>query len=131
MRILFFWSRFTRMQITFEMLKETFEEKLESKLSYKIRILEEFIWQYKPDLVFLHCHTEDGDFKRMKMLSKSIRAKLPKCMIIITYHPDVEEEYHYKFLGGYTCDLMIPEFPIESNMIKKIHRLYNDNYPQQ
>jgi len=119
MKVLFFGDEITSLIIE-ALFKEIIQDKLDTKISYKIEIVEEMIWEYKPDIFFAHCHSESRDFERVRILTRKVFQEMPYCSVIITYHPDVKDDYKETFLKGYSCDLMLPEFSMSIQGIKDI-----------
>ena len=126
MKIIFFWKNIFDKLLVESLIGDILQDKVESKLSYKINVLEKVIWNYAPNIVFLHCHTEEGEFKRIKLLTTKIRKQLPNTFIIITYHPDIDEDYRKEYLHGYEMDILIPEFHFDLEKIKNIISIYKD-----
>jgi hypothetical protein len=111
--------------IVFEdILKEVFQDKIVAKTSYKIEIIEEVIWDYKPDMLFVHCHTESRDFERIRVLTRNVSQGMPDCTIIVTYRPDVSVDYKEKYLNGYSCDIMLSDNSLTVDVIKEIVGIY-------
>ncbi len=124
MKVLFFSRNFNIQKLTIQTIEQLVGRKINSKITYKIDILDKMIWQYEPDILFTHCHTENSDFYKIKKLTKEIQLNMPKCVIIITFHPDIDDGYEMNFLQGYSYDLMIPEFPIYKEYIRKIYNIF-------
>lgn len=124
MKVLFFWEHEIASMLIEELFKDIFQDKLATKISYKIQIVEEMIWEYKPDIFFAHCHSESKDFERIKILTRKVFQEMPNCAVIITYHPDVSDDYKETFLKGYSCDLMLPEFSMSPKDINDIKNIY-------
>lgn len=121
-----FWKDEINKMVLETLLEDVFGKGLKIKLSYKIAILEEMIWDYEPDIFFTHCHSESGDFERIRILTRKVHKKFPKCTIIITYHPDVNDIYRERHLNGYSYDLMLPEFPLSLEVIYDIKSFYQN-----
>lgn len=125
MKLLFFWEHVLTSKMIELLFEDVFQDKFVTKRSYKIQILEDMIWDYKPDIFFVHCHSESSDFERIRVLTRKVFQEMPNCTVIVTYHPDVSNDYMEKYLKGYSCDLMLPEFSIsrkDINEIKNIHQ---------
>lgn len=123
MKVLFFLDEMAGLFIESK-LEDIFKEKIFTKISYKIEIIEEIIWDYKPEIFFVHCHSESRDFARIKVLTKTVSQKMPNCSVIVTYHPHVNDEYKETYLKGYSCDLILPEFFISTEAFNKIKNIY-------
>lgn len=95
-----------------------------TKFSQSIEILEEMIWDYEPDIFFVHCHTESRDFERIRELTKKVFQLIPKCIVIVTYHPEVNNDYKETYLIGYSYDLMLPKFLMTNKDIDKVKIMF-------
>ncbi|MDO5970831.1 hypothetical protein Q4Q35_13535 [Flavivirga aquimarina] len=81
----------------------------EVKSSVDIEIIEEFLFDFHPDIFITHLHTFEGrQFKKIRNLTALIRQKTPKCLIVITLHNDAfwYKEYQDEYFNNYSYDLI-------------------------
>jgi len=127
MKILCFWKSSINTEIIKKMINDRLDESLQVKTSFSISTIENNIFNYTPDVFFVHCHTENRQFDRIRQLTKMVRKKLPKCVIVVTYHPDINSGYKSYYLVDYEFDIMLPEFAFEEHDIDYITRTYRRN----